>query len=199
MKPGVPIGAAEARAQALGLRKKLSSGQVASLSRNVIGRFLESSGLLNSALTGLGFALYQALPGELDLSLLEEKLQAAGVRLFFPRIVEPFEGIEFVEMGAQNARWEEGPYGIRQPHHELPAVSSAEIGMIFVPGSAFGLQGERVGMGKGYYDRFLARVTKPLRVALAYDFQLFERIQTQPWDQPVDWIVTETREVRISR
>jgi 5-formyltetrahydrofolate cyclo-ligase len=71
--------------------------------------------------------------------------------------------------------------------------------LIIVPGVAFGRQGERLGMGGGFYDRFLARIPDVIRVVLAFDFQLLDELEQQHWDQPVDWIVTETEEVRNER
>jgi 5-formyltetrahydrofolate cyclo-ligase len=193
----------EAREEALALRRALSARDVAGLSRVVVERFLKSLALNGHPLQGVNVALYQALPSELSLALLEPALLKLGAHLLFPRIVSHAlsaagTDIEFVPMpvGADGLLWQEGPYGIREPHRGLPAVDPRSLGIILVPGSAYGLQGERVGMGRGYYDRFLARVPEPLRVALAYDFQLFDRIELNSWDQPVDWVITEKREVR---
>jgi 5-formyltetrahydrofolate cyclo-ligase len=193
----------EAREEALALRRALTVKDVAGLSRVVVERFLKSRALNGLSLQGVNVALYQALPTELSLAMLEPVLLDLGARLFFPRIVSHAHStastdIEFVPMplGADGSLWQEGPYGIREPHRDLLAVNPRSLGIILVPGSAYGLQGERVGMGRGYYDRFLARVPEPLRVALAYDFQLFDRIELNSWDEPVDWVITEKREVR---
>lgn len=192
------VSAKEARERALARRKELSVEEVSRGSLLVVERFLALSHLPAVRWKGRSVALYQALPSELDLAPLERALESCGARLFFPRIVLTAE-IEFVEMGARDAVWQEGPYGIREPHRDLAATDGASLDVIFVPGSAYGTAGERIGMGRGYYDRFLARLPALVRLALAFDFQLFERISLNPWDQSVDWIVTETREVRNAR
>jgi 5-formyltetrahydrofolate cyclo-ligase len=167
------------------------------LSREVVGRFLRSPYFSKSLVSSKNVALYRALPRELDLSSLEPVLIEAGAKLLFPRMgSREAQEPEFVEVDSDTA-WETGPYGIREPHRDHPAVDPASIHIVFVPGTAYGTRGERVGMGRGHYDRFLARVKAPIRVALSYDFQLFERIETEAWDQPVDWIVTEKRDLRL--
>jgi 5-formyltetrahydrofolate cyclo-ligase len=194
----------EARERALAQRKGLSAEDVIRRSQVVVERFQALSrqrvGELSSPdrWKGRSIALYQALPAELNLTSLERKFEEWGARLFFPRVMSS-KSIEFVEMSARDAVWEEGPYGIKEPHRDLLAVDGACLDAIFVPGSAYGTSGERIGMGRGYYDRFLARLPGLVRLALAFDFQLFERISVNPWDQPVDWIVTETREIRNAR
>lgn len=194
------MNAAEVRARVLAQRRALSSDQIGAQSGRIVARFLRQSAIPTEKWNALKIALYRALPSELSLLELEKQFIQSGARLFFPRILNPTENrqIEFVEI-APDQVLQEGPYGIQEPHPDLKAIDPAELDLIFVPGVAFGQKGERVGMGAGYYDRFLARIPNPLRVVLSFDFQLFDRLEQNPWDQPVDWIVTETREVRNSR
>ena len=63
--------------------------------------------------------------------------------------------------------------------------------LIIVPAVAYDRQGNRIGRGKGYYDRLLSR-TKALRIGVAYDFQLVDEIEAEPHDIPVDIVITET-------
>lgn len=137
---------------------------------------------------------------------------AFQARSFFPRIVDRgTRELEFVEIapdrmrdegmaeGEKERAWIPGPYGIHEPHPRLPAAAAASLDVIVVPGVAFGPSGERIGMGMGYYDRFLARVPGTLRIVVAFDFQLLDSLEQQPWDQPVDWIITDQREMRGAR
>jgi 5-formyltetrahydrofolate cyclo-ligase len=66
--------------------------------------------------------------------------------------------------------------------------------MIIVPAVAYDRSGNRVGRGKGYYDRLLAR-TSAFTVGVAYDFQLVDEIDTDEFDIPVDMVITETHTV----
>jgi 5-formyltetrahydrofolate cyclo-ligase len=66
--------------------------------------------------------------------------------------------------------------------------------VVFVPGVAFDAAGNRLGRGKGWYDRILARLDdKATLVALSYDFQVVEKVPTEARDRKVHYIVTETK------
>lgn len=66
---------------------------------------------------------------------------------------------------------------------------------VIVPGVAFDVCGKRLGMGGGYYDRFLKLAENAKKISLAFDFQILENIPTEPHDIPVDLILTEKREI----
>lgn len=199
------------RRRILARRRGLSPEEISARSQLVVTRFLKLSGLSRKAWKDLKIGLYQALPSELSLLELERCLLVYGTRLFFPRVLNAAElanrDMEFVEiapdqvLSGENAHqaWQEGPYGIQEPHLDLPPVDARQLDLVLVPGVAFARQGERLGMGAGFYDRFLPRIPNALRVVLAFDFQLLEELDQQPWDQPVDWIITETDEVRNER
>lgn len=68
---------------------------------------------------------------------------------------------------------------------------------MLVPGLAFSMDGKRLGKGGGYYDKFLDREPNHLKIALAYDFQLLERIPAEEHDQTVNYIVTEERLIKL--
>ena len=72
-------------------------------------------------------------------------------------------------------------------------ASSLEPDIILVPGVGFDPQGNRLGYGKGYYDRLLERFPQATTLALAYDLQIIEKIPTEDHDQMVQHILTETQ------
>lgn len=93
-----------------------------------------------------------------------------------------------------------GAYGIMEPSEKrCRRMPAGEIDLVIVPGTAFDAKGERVGYGKGYYDRFLAKVPHAKAVGLAYDFQVMDNgcgIPRQEHDARVSIIVTDKRVIR---
>ena len=83
-----------------------------------------------------------------------------------------------------------GPYAICQPRHLRP-LPIRMIDLIIVPALAFDKKGNRIGRGKGYYDRFLHSLPRTIpTVGLAFDFQVFDRLSCiEPSDFPVDKVL----------
>lgn len=86
-----------------------------------------------------------------------------------------------------------GVYDIPEPDPErCPALSPAELDLVFVPGLAFDRRGHRLGYGQGWYDRFLASLpASAALVGLAFDAQAVDRLAVESWDVPVHLVVTE--------
>jgi 5-formyltetrahydrofolate cyclo-ligase len=82
-----------------------------------------------------------------------------------------------------------GPYGIREPALKEP-VDLKNLDLVLVPGVAFDKKGRRLGRGKGYYDRFLPRISQhAVSIGLAYDFQVLPQIPTTKSDINVHKII----------
>lgn len=117
------------------------------------------------------------------------------------RIVVPFCHVESRELTACRIDgFDElvtGHYGIRAPKEGLlRPVDGGEIEAILVPAVAFDRRGYRIGYGGGYYDRFLPKVPRALKIGVAFTSQIIEEIPVDGHDLPVDVIVTE-REVIV--
>ena len=82
-----------------------------------------------------------------------------------------------------------GTYGVPEPSVKRP-VSLEDIDLVVVPGVAFDKQGNRLGRGKGYYDRCLNRLpSKAYTVGLAFDFQILPSVPTTASDYAVDEVI----------
>ena len=69
-------------------------------------------------------------------------------------------------------------------------IEPAQIDCVIVPGAAFDLSGGRLGLGGGYYDRFLPLAVNAKKIALAYDFQLVDSLPTEEHDAKIDMVLT---------
>ncbi|MFH1570383.1 MAG: 5-formyltetrahydrofolate cyclo-ligase, partial [Gemmatimonadota bacterium] len=90
-----------------------------------------------------------------------------------------------------------GPWGLLcpPPGHDRWLDDLARIDLVLVPGLAFDRGGRRLGLGGGYYDRFLAQLDAP-RAGLTYDCLLLDELPVEPHDALVDWVVTESAAIR---
>lgn len=90
-----------------------------------------------------------------------------------------------------------GKFGILEPKTQnTKPGETAEPDLIVVPGVAFGLCMHRLGYGKGYYDRFLAK-SAAYRVGVCFDFQVMEKLPSHEDDQRMDEIITEKRVITL--
>ena len=86
-------------------------------------------------------------------------------------------------------------YGIREP---LGEAYEGELDCIIVPLLAVDRNGNRLGYGGGFYDRFFKKYAKAKRIAYCYDFQIVNDIPTEAFDEKVDIIVTDKQIIKIN-
>lgn len=98
--------------------------------------------------------------------------------------------------------WEDlelGSYDILEPKSEsIKEIPIESIDVMLVPGVVFDEKGNRIGHGKGYYDRLLKKFDK-LSIGLAFEFQLIDEASVDEHDVKVDKIVTEKRVIQCSK
>ena len=105
--------------------------------------------------------------------------------------IEPSVIIDFDNLMA-------GQFGILEPI-EAMKIAYKNIDLVLVPGIVFDKEGHRIGYGFGYYDKFLRKVPKALKIGLCFDFQLVDKVPREEHDVPVDLIVTENGVVECKR
>lgn len=88
-----------------------------------------------------------------------------------------------------------GPYGILQPSmQKLEVVNPKILDLIVVPGIAFDIEHNRLGFGKGYYDKFLKSISSnSFKVGIAYEMQIYTKLPVESHDIKMDAIITEER------
>ena len=138
-------------------------------------------------------ALYSPAENEVDTEEILKDALIAGRKVFYPRAGAGGVG-QFIR-AASGDDLRAGRYGILEPTGtERLSDGDRQNLVVFVPGVAFDAAGNRLGRGKGWYDRILARLDdKAALVALSYDFQVVEKVPTEAWDRKVHYIVTETK------
>jgi 5-formyltetrahydrofolate cyclo-ligase len=140
-------------------------------------------------------ALYSAIQNEVRTDELLAHALQSGKKVFYPRLGEDDGDGLFRVIAADELRV--GRYGILEPAGtiRLADMEFAEL-TIFVPGVAFDMQGNRLGRGRGWYDRLLQQAGEPAAiVALAYEFQIVDAVPAGPGDQKVNYVITEKRVV----
>ncbi len=134
-------------------------------------------------------AVYAAIGSELSLAPFMQLASDRGKRVYLPRI-EP-RGMNFLPQGASLRR---NRHGIGEPAHGRRRPPWA-MDLILVPLLGADLKGNRLGQGGGYYDRWLARLRfrRPTVLGIAFDCQIVAQLPTEPWDIPLDGLITPTR------
>jgi 5-formyltetrahydrofolate cyclo-ligase len=177
------------RAAALSQRNSLSPAQALALSRLIQAKALQFSRYLQA----LSVALYSPIQNEVGTEEIRERSLAQAKILFYPRLGRG-NGVELVEVKSAG-ELKPGPFGILEPAGRT-ILSDREIGglIVFVPGVAFDLRGNRLGRGRGWYDRLLGRLgARATSVGLTYEFQIIGEVPVDSWDQRVQFLITESR------
>ena len=145
---------------------------------------------------------YMALPDEVDLTKVMLQAIKDGKKVAVPKIISQEQNLmKFFYLDAQKAIAEQtsnGAYGISEPDEAMQAAPDETKNiLILVPGRAFTKEGDRLGRGKGFYDRFLNKeivgssptMTRLPNVSVAgvcFDFQILESLPTDENDICMD-------------
>jgi 5-formyltetrahydrofolate cyclo-ligase len=140
--------------------------------------------------------LYAAKGNEVSTDIILADSLSAGRAVFYPQIETATAVGTFVARRIRDrAELNRGVYGILEPPASADALDPQTFRHIIVcvPGVAFGPEGNRLGRGGGYYDRFIARIgDEAISVGLAYSFQLLDRIPETELDRRLNFISTES-------
>lgn len=133
---------------------------------------------------------YWPLPGEIDPRPLMAALAGRGAALALPEVIAPDAPLVFRGWSPGDAL-EPGPHGTAHPALSAPLLVPT---LLLVPLLAFDAKGFRLGFGGGYYDRTLDALRRGggvVAVGLAFAAQQSPALPSEPWDQPLDLILTE--------
>lgn len=176
-----PVDKPEWRAKLLAQRADLPRAGSAGWAENVLK-------LLANAET---VACYASVRPEPDTNELLARLHQNGIRVLLPKLHD-----------TPDWAWYDGPDRLEPGPHRIPQPVSAGLGAaaltraqaIVLPGLAGTPTGKRLGTGGGWYDRALEHANPDApRILLLHDTEILEDLPTDPWDQPVDYLVTPIR------
>jgi len=137
--------------------------------------------------------IYVATVEEVSTRPLIDALLDDAVTVLVPKLINR------TEMNAVRfPTWESmvpGPLGILAPADNV--AFQGKIDVAVVPGLGFSPEGDRLGFGAGYYDRWLGSRPHVTKIGVAFDFQIVDAIPRSGHDIPMDFLITETRTVEI--
>lgn len=159
-----------------GLKANFSSSELKNFSLSVTDK-IKNEPFWQNAETVL---LYSPLKDELDVTPLIKDAALTGKRVLLPVVsgenltVGIYKGDTLLIKGA---------FGILEPSAEkFSEEKYPEIDVAVIPGMAFDQHGNRLGRGKGYYDRFLKKLTSAYIIGVCFPFQMFEEIPSEEFD-----------------
>ena len=136
-------------------------------------------------------AMYQAIDGEIDLHPLWVLAENAGKTCYMPVMNAKTKTLLFLPTTLKTPQ-KINHYNITEPH--VPHADAAPLDtldLMLMPLVAFDSHGTRLGRGSGYYDRTLAQTKPRCFLGVAYEFQHCSFLPPEPWDIPLDGVVTE--------
>jgi 5-formyltetrahydrofolate cyclo-ligase len=137
---------------------------------------------------------YLAVGSEVNITTTLEQLDASGTVIALPAVVDTAAPLEFRRWSSGD-QLETASFGFLQP---LAAAPQAIPTLILVPLVGFDRAMNRLGQGAGHYDRVFAKLPRALRVGIAWSAQEVTNLPIDPWDVPLDAVLTEKEWISTS-
>lgn len=162
-------------------KRAMTENEIVSASEK-LGELFRSCGAYQKAKTIYGYLPYNQ---EVRTVPMLEQAMRDGKRVAVPKCYG--DEMKFIYMD-DLSKVEKGYAGIPEPVADEP-VADDTTALVLMPGLAFTRNGDRMGYGGGFYDKFLAAEPTHPTVALCYDFQMVEQLPTEEYDIPVDTVL----------
>lgn len=145
---------------------------------NSLLKIIEESQKFNTIMS------YMSFENEVKTNQINNYIIRKGKKLILPKI----SNHELIPIETSNPdNYEISKFGIKEP---LGKIFNEKIDIIIIPGIVFDKNGNRIGFGKGYYDKFLQK-NNSCRIAVSYDFQVRDFIPSEFFDAKMNLIITE--------
>ena len=160
----------------------------------------ENSALVCEAVVGLdvfkqakSVMMFLSLPNEIETSPLMLAAFKAGKTVTVPKCDWDNHTMKPVVIETLNCKVDYGPFGVRNVVCDN-AVAIAEVDLMIVPGLGFDNQGQRLGRGAGFYDRFMSEpVLSATKCGVGFGFQMIDQIPVDAHDVKLDMLVTDEK------
>ena len=162
-------------------KRAMTESQICEKSEK-LGELFAASAAYRNANTVYGYLPYNQ---EVRTVAMLERAIADGKRVAVPKVIG--DDMKFIYI-SDLTRVEKGYAGIPEPVDDGP-IADDPTALVLMPGLAFDREGHRIGYGGGFYDRFLAQEPDHPTLALCYDFQMMESLETEEFDIPVDTVL----------
>ncbi len=151
-------------------------------------------------------ALYLANDGEIDPILLLRHALRLGKTCYLPVLKRWPRGSMGFQRIHKHQQWTRNRFGITEPRASISSQTQPwRLDMVLMPLVGFDVQGNRLGMGGGFYDRTFAYLRQrqtwlaPSLIGLAHDCQKLDRLPVESWDIPLDGIVSDAECLMFKR
>ena len=180
-----------------GSLNKLSTENLNQQSKSVYEALIKNDHFCNAK----SVALFMSMPKmEVKTINIIEHCFTHNKNVFLPKCLPPTttgSSMTFLQvnnLSDVNALQPAGRYNLREPSHGENVMTSGMLDVIIVPGVAFTLQGDRLGHGAGYYDKFLTNFKEkfgrvPYLIGVCLADQLVKTIPTEPHDWTMDQVI----------
>ena len=166
---------------------ELTNGRHAEKSRKACEKLVDTPQFRQSAV----IMFFLSMPHETDTTPAMRKAWESGKTVVVPKVLWKRKCMIPVKVDSLDAGFSTKIAGLRNPVEDTP-VSLSDINLVIVPGVGFDRNGNRLGTGNGYYDKFFDDDSLvATRCGLAYSEQLVDFIPADEHDKPMDFIVTD--------
>ena len=173
------------RKEILALRKAMPVCVLEENSKTIADKVITHSAYRKADLV---FAYIDA-KGEVMTKEIIEHAWAKGKRIAVPKVHGDI--MEFYLISSYE-ELEDGCFGIMEPKMGCEKVTDIPANsVVIMPGVAFDRSGNRIGYGKGYYDKYFAKYPDLYKIAIAFDLQIVSEIQADKFDVKADCVITE--------
>ena len=143
---------------------------------------------LESFIYSESIALYSPILNEVETQSIFNEAIGLEKAVYFPRVNG--SSLDFYRI-YNLEQLMEGMFGVLEPGENLYKANLEEIDLYILPGLAFDKSGNRLGYGKGYYDRALESIPETKKVGICYSFQVIDSVPNTDNDQKVGIVITD--------